>query len=213
MNKSNSRKTSRFWKASFILLFLFNVAIIVTICILIYFPTKQIGVNMPQQLADGQKSSEFVVQTTKENVNDLVNAYLEKLLMKSSQKYAVHLGEDVLLSGELPVFSTTVPLRIHFEPVVLENGDLILKQKSIAVGQLKLPNKQVMRYVAEKLPMPDWVIVDSNKEEIYVQLTAMDIKSNFKVHAEQFDLVSDIISFKINIPYANLGIEPIVENE
>ena len=74
-----------------------------------------------------EASSEFIVRTTKKNLNDLINTYLAQLQKDSEHQYRVSLDEDVQLIGELPVFSTTVPLAVHLEPFVQENGDIILK--------------------------------------------------------------------------------------
>lgn len=198
---------------SFFSLLILNGLFFLLVAVFLYLPIPKTEIEINTEEFSRADSSEFVVRTTKQNVNDLANAYLDKLLINSSQKYAINLDEDVQLIGELPLFSTTVPLNIHFEPFVQSNGDLILKQKSIAVGQLKLPNKQIMKYVEQYLPMPEWVIVNPNEEEIYVSITNMDIKSNFKVHAEQFDLDANVIAFKINIPYKTLGIDAIQEHE
>ncbi len=154
-----------------------------------------------------ENSSQFVVRTTKQNLNNLVNAYLDKLLAGTNHHYTIHLDEDVQLLGELPLFSSTVPLLIHLEPIVQDNGDLVLKQKSISVGQLQLPNKKIMEYVAKYLPVPQWVIINPREEEIYVKVTEMEIRSNFKISVEQFDLEGNNIAFKIDVPYETLGID------
>src|SRR5699024_2129755 len=99
-----------------------------------------------------QKSSEFTIRTTKENVNELINAYLSEWLKNTQQQYRVSLEDDVHLTGELPVFSTTVPLSVHLEPIVQENGDVVLKQNSISLDLLELPNKQIMEYMDKYLP-------------------------------------------------------------
>lgn len=159
---------------------------------------------------DADDSSEFIVRTTKNNLNDLVNAYLDELLKDTNHQYSVSLEDDVHLLGELPIFSTTVPLSIHLEPFV-EDGNLVLEQKSISVGLLKLPNRKIMEYIKKYLPMPEWVIVNPKEEEIYVAISEMDIKSNFRVSVEHFDLEANNLSFKINVPYKTLGIEKIDE--
>ena len=109
--------------------------------------------------------------------------------------------------GELPVFSTTVPLSVHLDPEVQKNGDVILKQKSISIGMLELPNKKIMEYMQKYLPMPSWVTVDPHKEEIYVAVTDMNIRSNFDVKLEHIDLEKNNLAFKIQIPYSSLGID------
>ncbi|MYL61574.1 DUF2140 family protein, partial [Virgibacillus halodenitrificans] len=152
--------------------------------------------------------SVFVVRTTKNNLNELVNAYIGEL-NDSKHQYKIELEEDVHLIGELPVFSSTVPLSVHLEPLVQENGDIILKLKSISVGLLQLPNKKIMEYMGKYLPMPEWVTVNPKEEEIYVAVTDMKIKSNFEVAVEQIDLDANNLAFKIKVPYKTLGIEQV----
>lgn len=197
------------WKHLFYGLASLNLAIIIILLLLIFWPAPKVEKQEAINLEDVGRS-EFVVRTSKKNLNDLVNAYLDKLLRGTNHQYTVELDEDVHLIGELPIFSSTVPLSIHFEPFI-EDGNLILKQKSISIGLLQLPNKKIMQYVKQHLPMPEWVVVDPNEEEIYVSLDEMDIKSNFHVSVEHFDLEANNLAFKINIPYRTLGIEAIAE--
>lgn len=174
---------------------------------LIFWPVDSTEIDYEDRLTS-QESSEFVVRTTKTNLNDLINAYIEKLTDGTKHSYRISLDEDVHLEGELPVFSTTVPLSVHLVPFVQENGDVILKQKSISVGLLQLPNKKILEYMEKFLPVPDWVKIDAKEEEIYVAVTEIDIKSNFKVKVESFDIEENNLAFRINIPYKTLGIDP-----
>lgn len=213
MNNSNNHIAAKRWKVSFFILLLVNGIIVSALLAFLYLPVADKTIDINTNDYSRANSSEFVVRTTKQNVNDLANAYLEKLLEDSRQKYTLIIEDDVQLIGELPIFSATVPLHIHFDPTVLPNGDLILKQKSISIGILSLPNKQVLTQVERFLPVPEWVTINPNEEEIYVSITNMDIKSNFQVRAEQFDLEANVIAFKINIPYSTLGIDAITGNE
>ncbi|ASK61997.1 hypothetical protein CFK37_07400 [Virgibacillus phasianinus] len=196
-----------YWKKLFYILLTINIVIVLGIFLLIFWPVSS-STTSPGDKVDEQKSSQFIVRTTKQNLNDLVNAYLDKLLDNSSQHYSIEFKDDVHLLGELPVFSTTIPLSVHFEPFVQENGDVILKQKSISVGLLELPNQKIMEYMKKYLPMPEWVTVNPKKEEIYVAVTNMDIRSNFRVSIEHFDLEANNLAFKIHVPYETLGIKP-----
>lgn len=204
IKRSHKRKNN--WKRPFYGLLTLNFIVVLAITTLIFWPVPEVDVPLSESI-DTESSSNFVVRTTKENLNELVNAYLETLQQGTKHKYEISLEEDVHLLGELPVFSTTVPLSIHLEPDIQENGDVILKQKSISLGLLELPNKKIMEYIAKYLPMPEWVTVIPKNEEIYVSISEMDIKSNFKVAVETFDLKTNDLSFKINIPYKTLGIE------
>ena len=199
------------WKRRFIILAALNGLVILFLAIYLYSPIPRTELELSSNRYKVENSSQFTVRTTKQNLNNLVNAYLDKLLADTNHQYSINLDDDVQLFGELPLFSTTVPLLINLEPIVQENGDLVLKQKSISVGQLQLPNKKIMQYVSKYLPVPDWVVINPREEEIYVKITEMEIKSNFKVEVEQFDLEANNIAFKINVPYKTLGIDVIKE--
>ncbi|WP_010531507.1 YpmS family protein [Lentibacillus jeotgali] len=200
------KKKRNKWKHFFFWLFGANVLVLLCMLALIFWPVSETETPSPSE-ENTQDSSEFTVRTSKQNVNELVNAYIEKLLDDTDHQYSVSLDEDVELIGELPVFSSTVPVSVHLEPVVQDNGDVILKQESISIGQLALPNKKIMEYLKKYLPMPEWVTVDPENEEIYVAVTDMEIRSNLNVSVESFDLESNNLAFNIEIPYETLGIE------
>src|SRR5690625_5438457 len=94
-----------------------NLIVMLTITGVVFAPISK-SHPPPVSKVDTSSSSEFVVRTTKKNLNELVNAYLENLLDGTKHQYSISLEEDVHLIGELPVFSTTVPLSVHLEPLV-----------------------------------------------------------------------------------------------
>lgn len=187
------------WKQYFFILLTINIVGIIIVFSLLYWPVskKEIPITDPLPKAE---HAQFLIQTNKDQLNELINGYLEDLLEDKQYSYHLTLDRDVHLQGELPIFSSTIPLSIHFEPYVLDDGNLMLKQKSISIGNLRLPNETVLTYVNLFLPIPDWVAIHPDYEEIYVGLTEMDIKSNFTIQVEQFDLYNDDITFKINVP-------------
>jgi len=195
------------WKRLFYILLTVNIVVVIVLLALIFWPVPE--KDLPKQTeTTEQTSSEFVIRTTKENLNELMNAYLSEWLKNTDHQYRVSLEDDVHLIGELPVFSSTVPLSVHLEPIVQDNGDVVLKQKSISLGLLELPNKKIMEYIDKYLPMPDWVIVNPSEEEVYVAVTEMDVRSNFEVAIEHIDLEVNNLALKIKVPYESLGIDP-----
>ncbi|GAA0435829.1 YpmS family protein [Lentibacillus halophilus] len=198
------------WRQLFLWLCGVNALIIIVIVALLFWPVSETDTPEPTK-EDTKPSSEFIVRTSKQNLNELVNAYIDKLLKGSNHHYQVTLKDNVKLVGELPAFSSSVRVSLQLDPVVQNNGDVILKQKSISIGQLQLPNKKIMEYLKKYLPMPKWVTVDPANEEIYVAVTDMTIRSNFRISVEQFDLKANNLAFKINVPYESLGIEMDIE--
>lgn len=203
MNKHQNKVN---WKKGFLFLLALNIAILLLVLSLIFWPVEE--VQFPEKSNEEElESSEFVVRTSKQNLNNLINAYIEHLTEGTSHQYRIELDEDVHLIGELPVFSATVPLSIHFEPFAEENGDIILKQRSISLGLLELPNRRIMQYLDRYLPMPEWVTVNPDEEEIYIALSEMDIRSNFHVGVETIDLEANNLAFRISVPYETFGME------
>ncbi|MBY7144857.1 YpmS family protein [Virgibacillus sp. NKC19-3] len=196
------------WKALFFGLLSVNILFFLVIVALIFWPVSE-NIFPSNDEQESRESSEFTVRTTKDNLNELVNAYIDQALSNTGHEYRISLEEDIHLIGELPVFSSTVPLSVHLEPIVQENGDLVLEQRSISLGLLDLPNQKIMEYMERYLSMPEWVTINPKDEEIYVGVTEMDLQSNFEVSVEHIDLEANNLAFNIRIPYRTLGIEHI----
>src|SRR5699024_9508284 len=162
-----------------------------------YCPIRKTELDKVSQEYKSENSSEFIVRTTKQNETKLVNAYIYKLLANYEDDYTKNLEEDVQLLEVLPIISTSVLVLVHFDPVVQDNGDIVLEQKSISVGNLKLTNKKIMQYLKKYLPVPEWVIIQPDKESVYVKVSEMNIKSNFEVGVQRFDLDDNVIAFRI----------------
>jgi len=194
------------WRRYFLYLFSLNVLIVGFILASLFWPQNKNDRPDQAELPD-MKSSEFTIHTSKDNLNQLINAYIEELTKDNKYHYEVTLADDVQIEGEIPVFSAKVPLSIHLDPYVLEDGNLVLKQTSISLGGLKLPNRQVMKSMEWFFDVPNWVRFYPEYEEIHVRITDMDIKSNFYLQVEQFDLENNDLSFKIAFPYEDLGIQ------
>src|SRR5699024_1453533 len=112
------------------------------------------------------------------------------------------------LYGQLPVFSTTVPLLSDFDPEVQDNGDLALKVTAIPVGDLKSLIKKIMQYVIKYLTVLPYDVSQPDKKQVYVNVTDIDIRSNLAVEVQQFDLKKNNLAFKNRITYQTLGINP-----
>ncbi|MDZ5472435.1 DUF2140 family protein [Bacillus sp. 31A1R] len=52
----------------------------------------------------------------------------------------------------------------------------------------------------KELKTPEFVAIDSKNQFIYIGVTQMEVKSNFKVKVQSFDLKNDHIPFKIKVP-------------
>lgn len=192
--------TQNKWKKLFIGLLILNITIILTLVVLLNIPAKETKITSEPTIND-DLTSVLSVESNKDNLNELIKAYLNETLEESKYKYDVYLDEVVHLEGELPVFSTSIPLYIKLQPNVQDNGDIILKQKSIKLGLLRLPNEKILEYVEKYLPLPEWVTIDAKNENIYVKVTEMDLENDFGVEVRDFDLEKDKIRLDFIVPH------------
>ncbi|MGE7660769.1 YpmS family protein [Peribacillus sp. NPDC097197] len=185
------------WKTLFITLLAVNILVILSILVLINLPAKDSDMK---PVVTKEEDIQFQIHTNREDLTRLINQYLDKEGLTGLIHYEVYLRDEVELYGKMPFFNREVEMKLTFEPIAQKNGDLVLKQKSIAIGQMNLPVSYVMNLINERYKMPDWVTINPDEENIYVSLQDMKLKSDVRVKANEFDLKNDDISFLLTVP-------------
>lgn len=186
------------WRKLFFLLLGINILAMIILFILVNLQTVD-----DEYIAKNIKSDHYVpfkIQTNKQDLNQVINHYLEEEGLTGGIDYQVILNEEVELYGSIPVFSQDVQMKLTFEPQALENGDIVLQQKSISVGELQLPVSYVLKFVGKEYKLPNWVAIQPNEERIYVSLQNLKLKSDVKVKVDEFNLQNDDIRFTLMVP-------------
>src|SRR5699024_11506604 len=119
-------------------------------------------------------------RSTKEDLNELINDYLDHLLLADGADFTVHIDQDLHLYGSFIAFGVAIPLNIRMDPVVQPNGDLVLSVSEMSLGLLNLPKDRILNYINRQIDTPDWLYFDSENEQLYVAVTQIDIQSNFR---------------------------------
>ncbi|MCM3599895.1 YpmS family protein [Robertmurraya korlensis] len=186
------------WKKLFIALIMLNIIVVVGVIFLIFLPTKdeEIALNDINQ----DDYVQFHVQSNKADLNRLINHYIKEQGLNERIKYNVTLTDQVELYGTMKVFTQDVELKLTFEPESLDNGDLILRQKTISIGHLQLPVPVVLKFIRDSYDIPSWITIRPNDEEMYVNLHDLKLKSDTKVRVNTFDLKRDNIVFTLLVP-------------
>ncbi|WP_066188255.1 MULTISPECIES: YpmS family protein [Gracilibacillus] len=193
------------WRKLFITLLAVNAVLIFGVILFIFWPVP--GETPPdKQFIEDDAGAEFTIRSSKENLNELVNAYLDKLPKQENIQYAVKFDEEVHLMGSVEAFSQEVPVNITFEPIVQENGDILLQSTGMSLGLLRLPQDRILQYVNSRIRTPEWITISPKDESIYIAVTQMNLRSNFRVKAQQINLEDDNISFRIKVPNKTLGL-------
>lgn len=140
----------------------------------------------------------FTLSTTKKDLNQFLKQYVEaEALQKDNINFSVRLEEVVILEGAITALNTRAPFVMTFEPQVLGNGDLLLKQKKFSVAKVNLPVQILLQLISKTYSFPEGVLILPDQKSIYLSLTSFNPNGKFKVRAEQFDLQNDHLQFKI----------------
>ncbi|MEH7109466.1 YpmS family protein [Bacillus sp. JJ1764] len=186
------------WKMSFLILMVINLLTAIILFSLIVSPAS--SPDIPAKKGSNRDYVSFHVKSNKYDLNRLINHYLEQEVEDSPIDYRVVLNDEVELYGILPVFSDKINMKLTFEPEALKNGDLVLKQKSMSIGSLRVPISYVLSFIKENYKLPRGVEIRPSDKLIYVHMQELKLKSDMKIEAEQFDLKKNKISFTILVP-------------
>lgn len=186
------------WKVGFFVLAGGVAAAIAYLIILIGTPTESVPIPKSERLAS--TGNYLTVKATKEDLEGIANTYIRRAMNKEPLPVTMEVGDDIVLSSELTVFSYTLPVIMHFNPVVRDDGNLTLKQSSLEIGQLNIPPATVLKILRDSVALPPWMIVRPKEEEVFIDLGALPISGDLRVKAKEFNLADDEITLEIMIP-------------
>ncbi|MCM3566897.1 YpmS family protein [Neobacillus mesonae] len=186
------------WKIGFLVLLGINLLFAIIMLSLVLNSSEDVDKKLAKRPTGDQVS--FHVKSNKYDLNKLINHYLEEEAADSPIDYRVLLTDEVELYGKIPVFSEELNLKLTFEPKALKNGDLVLEQKSMSLGQLPLPISYVLKFIKENYKLPKGVDIRPNDKLVYINMEQLKLKSDLKIKADQFDLKRNQIAFTILVP-------------
>ncbi|WP_338469555.1 YpmS family protein [Niallia sp. XMNu-256] len=191
------------WKRLFYLLLGLNIAIAASLFIIFQLLTSegQDTSQIPEPLPQEEVVS-FQIKTNKEDLNKVIRHYLEKE-QSTNLTYNVVLTDQVEFSGRVPVLQNEVEVKLTFDPVVLENGDIELYQTGMTIGKLSLPPAVILQFIGNNRSLPDWIKVQPDEEKVYVSLQQLKLKSGYTVAAKEINLKEDQIIFSLGVPQIN----------
>ena len=193
------KRTINYWKYSFIVLLALVIGTLGFIAYNVSAPqTKQVQTEKMIK-AD----STFDIQMHKKQINSVVAFYLENYLENSKVKYNFTLDQQAILSGQFKFLGFPVEFNLFFKPYVLENGDIQLRAKQLAVGQLKVPMSFVFNYIQRQYKFPKWVVLNAHKNRITLRLNEFKLANGMQVKARHIDLKNDKIDLSVYVPLKN----------
>ncbi|MFC7364962.1 YpmS family protein [Bhargavaea changchunensis] len=186
------------WKIAFFLL----AALIVTgVLAFIFWISRPVaGTPLPEAAPASTGVDRLTVTATREDLEGIANTYIRQAINNDRIPVTLEFEDDVLLVSELTVFAVQLPVMMHFEPVVLEDGNLSLKQKSVEVGNLTIPPSTILKLLGDTVGLPAWMIVRPKEEELFIDLSRLPVSGGIQVRAKEINLPDDEIELEILIP-------------
>jgi uncharacterized protein YpmS len=188
------------WKISFLVLIIINVFFIIFVSTSLLIPSEK-----PNEEVKTDKNSEdvlipFLISTEKKSLTDLINHYLEEETDQKNLQYRVELEENVNVYGVIKAFNKDIDMTLILEPKVKSDGNMQLFVKELSIGRLKLPISYVLKYMSTNYDLPHYVIIDSSKKVIDINLDEFTLKNGLSARAESFNLKKDDITFTLFVP-------------
>lgn len=183
------------WKVAF---FTLAGAIVLAVAGILYLAiadTEDIARPKPAEV----EGNVITVQTTAKEFEAIAKQYLGDSLNKSPLPVEIEVNNQIQLFSTLTVFGVDVPIAMDFNPVV-DEGNIVLKQTAVNVGKLNIPPKTVLKLMQDSIEFPSWITVIPNDEEIFVDLSRINIASGSRVRAKEIDLPKDHIVLEIVVP-------------
>ena len=186
------------WKIGFFVLAGIVAAALAYIIIL--FGTNADSDPIPKAEETVLSANHLTVKATKKDFEGIANTYIRKEMNKEPLPVTLKVAEDITLTSELTVFSYTLPVVMHFDPIVRDDGNLTLKQSTVEIGKLNLPPATILKVLKDSVKLPPWMIVRPQEEEVFIDLNALPISGDLQVKAKEFNLDKDEIILEITIP-------------
>ena len=199
MNKTE-KKSFNGWKWAF---FVLLAAIIIGGVVVVQraaAPAPAPEVSRPVQTTD----TSLTVALNRKQVNALSANYLNQFLKGERVKYHFIVGEKyATLIGDTKFMGVKIRFAINFIPQMTKEGNILLKAKGLSVGQLNIPLKFVMGYIAKNYNIPKWVSIDAKNKTILLDLNRYSKHRSLKYSAEEINMEDGRFRFLITVPTNN----------
>lgn len=198
-SKSFSLKKINGWMVAFFVLLGVVVGSGIVVANRVLEPREVLTSNSAK-LVERDGSPVVTIESTKQQVNELIAFYLQDYSEKSGLDYTFTLENQALLNGQFKVLGMPVNFYLYFDPYVMENGNVQLKAKSLSIGTLGVPIKEVMKLVKRSYKLPSWIEIKPSDGTVLIRLDQFRMQNGLFIKAEKIDLVDDEIKASLYLP-------------
>lgn len=192
--KQHRRKT-RFYRIGFFTVLTLFITLIITLIVLLsrLFSDGD-SQPLPAERSDNDLNELVTFQLNREQTNVL----LSDLLSDEEMPFQFQLEEDgIHLTGELDVLFSEVDLHMTFDPLVRDDGSLVLQANSLSAGVVSISASNALRMFNQFAELPEWIHIHPEDEAILLELNEMDEMAPYGLHFENVRLEDDQIELSL----------------
>ncbi|MGV3489021.1 MAG: YpmS family protein [Tuberibacillus sp.] len=183
------------WKRAFLILAGIDLIFIIAVAVMLIM-LSQAKTPMPPAAKNIAQDPVFTVSSDKKQLADMVNSEITKH-PAGNLDFHVELSNTLDIIGQLKLFGLAIPFTMRFNPSVDAQGNVVLKEKDVKLGQFELPESQVLKFIQAGAGLPDWIYINPGKKEIYVDMNHVVIQDRFYLKAKEIDLANNKIIFNV----------------
>lgn len=198
-NRSNKGKR-RGWMWAFFILLALNIGLAVWLVYRLQPTQVDTTTDTQRQTIVRNEGWSFELATDTNQVNELINVYLEEEMEEDFEQYTLTIDDNVLLEGPLQLFGFAVDFSLTMEPLVMEDGNLQLRAQSIQLATFELPLSLTMSILSQQLDLPEWVRVNSEEAYVLVAFDEFALQNGASLSMERINLEDDEIILTIFLP-------------
>ncbi|MCQ2569822.1 MAG: YpmS family protein [Limosilactobacillus sp.] len=190
-------KQRNWYKLLFWLLLAVNVIGIGTLAVKATGPVK-VGIETP---APKPTDSSVELLLNRSQVNTLSANYLNRFLKNRQVKYEFLVGKQyATVVGTTKFMGVQVKFALNFVPERTQAGNVLVRAKSLSVGQLKLPMGYVMHYIAKNYDLPTWVTLNPKKRTILLDLNKYSQDKAVNYQMEELNMEKGQFKIRLSMP-------------
>lgn len=193
------KKTINHWKVAFIVL----IGLIIGSAAFVFIRVTQVrepNYTPVPELVEKNGTPVIAIQSKKKQINALIDFYLGDFQKGSDITYKFYLENEAMLNGTFEVLGHPIQFYLYFDPYVMDNGNVQLKAKSLSIGTLGLPMKEILKFVQRDYKLPNWVEVNPDDRTVLLRLDQFRMQNGLFIRAEKINLVDDDIRMNIYLP-------------
>ncbi|MGX7172827.1 YpmS family protein [Enterococcus ratti] len=198
-NSSMEGKEKYYWKWAFLLLLgvVFGLSLFLGTRI---FANREPDFAEIPPITQRQGEPVLTINTNKKKVNQIISFFLSEYQKDQEIEYTFYLENEAMLNGTFEVLGFPINFYLYFDPYMMENGNVQLKAKSLSIGTLSLPIKDVMNMIKRNYKIPEWIDINTEDLTVMLRLDHFRMQNGMYIKTDKIDLVNDDIRFSLYLP-------------